>query len=424
MAVSHKLLAGVTVGLLLTNLGVITWADDKNDLLERAAREREVARQAFVQQIDADLAKADKESDRAKAAELLKDLRKKIDDDYSHLGIVQKIALKASIKERLERLETAKAGQTTKTGNEPVRAGNRDDEAVRTELDRISDLRKSGDIAGAQRAAEALAKRYPNHAVARQVNQNLALADRISEAGRVARDQGEGRRLALNSVSKSATPIPGDIQYPSNWAEIDKRKEKYRTGATLTDKEKAILASLATVVDERIELKEQPLEKVLEFLQKLLGSDFRVDKKAIEELQLTYETPISVSLPRGLTKRTVARRILGDVGLAYIIKEERIEVTSAERANKEVTTQTYQIDDLLGLSDPTTFRFGGAMSPPRMDATARFLIEMIQSQVEPNSWDKNGGPGSITYFAATRTLIVRNTAEVHAMMGIGSKKKK
>ncbi len=406
--------ATLLTGLLLAHLTGVLRADD---LIEQAKREREVARQRFDQNIEAAIARADKETDKTKAAELFRDLLKQLEDDEL-LSIVRKSDLKVTIKERLSRLERAANAPPAKTGSEPSRAGNRDEEAIRADLDRINAMRKQGDVANAQRAADALAKRYPNNSVARQVAQNLAMADRVSESSRVAREQADGGRVALNSVGKSATPTTGDIHYdPEAWKRASKRPLKQDN---LTDKEKEILKSLATVVDERIELKEQPLEKVLDFLQKLLGSEFRVDKKAIEELQLTYETPISVSLPRGLTRRTIARRILGDVGLAYIIKEERIEVTSSERANKEVTTVTYQIDDLLGNSDPRTFRMG----LPQSEQTVKFLIELIQSQVEPNSWEKNGGPGSITYFAQTRTLIVRNTAEVHAMMGFGSKKKK
>jgi len=422
MAVGRKLLVSVAAWLLLA--AGVRAQDGKDQPIDRAQREQDVARQAFEEQIQAALDQAAKQSDAAKAEELLRDALKKVEEDDTYLSIVRRASLKQSIKERLEKLTGGNAAAAGKGAKEPPAASGRDEETIRGSLDQISALRQQGKLSEAQKAADDLARRYPSNALVKQVRNNLALADQVGESRRVAQDVAEGGRLALNSVSRAATPIAGDIQYPpkEKWAEIQKRKEKY-TGPNLTDKEKEILKTLASMVDERVELKEQPLETVLEYLQKLLGQEFRIDKKAIDELNLTYETPINVSLPRGLTKRTVMRRILNDLGLTYIIKEERIEVTSVERANTEITTMTYQIDDLLGFSSPTTFRFGGP-GPGQTDGMVKYLIDLIQSQVEPNSWEKNGGPGTISYFAGTRTLIVRNTSEVHALMGFGSKKKK
>lgn len=416
MAVARKLLA-VALGLLLA--GMAAAQDKKDDLVDRAAKEREVAKQALEQRVQSALDEADKQADKAKAEEQLRDLLKQVEAD-DELSIVRKVSLAAGIKERLERLRNG----TNKAGKEPGFAADREDDQVREKLDQISELRKQGRLAEAQRAAEALARQHPNNTVAKQVRNNLALADAISEAGRTAAQAEHGTRTALSSPSKSAIPIAGDIQYPSKekWAEINKRPAKWNQ-VPLTEKEQALLKSLAQALDERIDLKDQPLDKVLEYLQKLLGAQFRVDKKAIDDLNLTYETPISVSLPRGLSKRTILRRILNDVGLTYIIKDEGLMITSVEMAQKELTTRTYQIDDLLGLSSDRYFR-SGVPGPGQMDATVRFLVDLIQSQIDPHSWEKSGGPGSITFFAPTRTLIVKQTAEVHALMSLGFAKKK
>ena len=52
---------------------------------------------------------------------------------------------------------------------------------------------------------------------------------------------------------------------------------------------------------------------------------------------------------------------------------------------------------------------------------AQEIIDMIQAQVEPESWSANNGPGKI-YFDPTRmVLVVKATAEVHYMLGGGGK---
>jgi hypothetical protein len=48
---------------------------------------------------------------------------------------------------------------------------------------------------------------------------------------------------------------------------------------------------------------------------------------------------------------------------------------------------------------------------------AESLVRVLQKTVEPNSWDVVGGTGVAEYFAAGRSLVVRQTAEVHKEVG-------
>ncbi|MFN0056313.1 MAG: hypothetical protein ACKV0T_29560 [Planctomycetales bacterium] len=50
-------------------------------------------------------------------------------------------------------------------------------------------------------------------------------------------------------------------------------------------------------------------------------------------------------------------------------------------------------------------------------AEAAELIDLIQSTIAPESWDVNGGRGTIRYYRPLHVLVVRQTAEVHAQIG-------
>jgi hypothetical protein len=52
-------------------------------------------------------------------------------------------------------------------------------------------------------------------------------------------------------------------------------------------------------------------------------------------------------------------------------------------------------------------------------ARAAELIELIQNTIAPDSWDINGGNGSIRYFSLLRVLVVRQTGEVHHQIRSG-----
>lgn len=50
-------------------------------------------------------------------------------------------------------------------------------------------------------------------------------------------------------------------------------------------------------------------------------------------------------------------------------------------------------------------------------ARAMELVELIQNTIAPETWDVNGGNGSIRYFSLLKVLVVRQTGEVHHQIG-------
>ncbi len=57
---------------------------------------------------------------------------------------------------------------------------------------------------------------------------------------------------------------------------------------------------------------------------------------------------------------------------------------------------------------------GIALQPPD---NGQDLVELIQRTIQPESWDVNGGPGTIVYFSPLRALVVRNRSEIHEQLG-------
>jgi hypothetical protein len=51
------------------------------------------------------------------------------------------------------------------------------------------------------------------------------------------------------------------------------------------------------------------------------------------------------------------------------------------------------------------------------NAQAIQLIDLIQNTIEPESWQRAGGKGSIYYFDLLKVLVVRQTGEVHHQLG-------
>jgi hypothetical protein len=104
--------------------------------------------------------------------------------------------------------------------------------------------------------------------------------------------------------------------------------------------------------------------------------------------------------------------MLADLGLTYIVKDEAIFVTTPTKAKDYMTVRTYYIGDLAPQYD---LRYGPFLGQLQAAQTISQLVNMIQNNVEKESWEANGkeGGGTIVFSPATMSLIVKQSAEVH-----------
>ncbi len=213
-----------------------------------------------------------------------------------------------------------------------------------------------------------------------------------------------------NSVDRSNMVPARDMTFPRDWAE----KYKKRGNAMLiTPKERAIMKALDTVIT--VDFDNKTFEEVIEYLQKLTGQPIAVDKLALGEAGVRYETPVTVKARASL--RGVLRKILGELNLTYIVKDETIQVTSIPRAQQTLTVRNFYIGDAL-------LATGGGFNPVfnqlQMQLQVQQLAVLITQTIEPQSWAVNGqgGLGTIVFNPLTMSFLVRQTAEMHYKMGM------
>jgi len=224
--------------------------------------------------------------------------------------------------------------------------------------------------------------------------------DRVNKNDRYSR--------VLGSVDKSAVPESRDYVLPKNWAELSRKRS---VGVKMTAKEEAIMKALDRTID--VDFQKDNFDGVLESLRKTLKVEITTDKRGLTEAAVGEDT--TVTLKMRASARTVLKRILGDLNLAYAIKDEAILITSQERAKDMTTTRTYYIGDLVSVVD---IRLPPALTQAIMIDNVDRLIATIQGKVDPRSWRANNpeAPGSIVFDPARMTLIVKQTSEFHFMM--------
>jgi len=221
----------------------------------------------------------------------------------------------------------------------------------------------------------------------------------------------EGSILAANRDIEKVVPYDKDYALPSYWKELTARRKEL-VSPKLSTKEVNLLKTLNSVMS--VQYDNDKFKAVLGHIQDKTGLTLIMDEASVRDINLDYDDPVSIKLPK-VSVRTVLKKVLGDKGLTYIIKEGTIQVMTPKRASEYTVVRSYPVDDLVAPLQNGMY-FGPFMQQAQMAQNAQMLINLIQSTVEPTYWQPNG-PGSISYFPPTRTLLIRASAEMHYQMG-------
>ncbi|HEY7155689.1 MAG TPA: hypothetical protein VH575_17130 [Gemmataceae bacterium] len=233
-------------------------------------------------------------------------------------------------------------------------------------------------------------------------------AGRVAEARGVREKSGDRFGAAMAKVDESAQLPASDYDLPPDWLEKSKKRS---SAAELTAKEKALLEALKKLVP--VDYNMATFQSVIDDLSKKLGGQtILIDKQAMEEANVTYDTPITLRFNKPVSARTALKRVLADVGLTYVIRKETIEVTTIARAREMLTTKTYYLGDLVGVGNPL---LPAVANQFQMIQAIGTIINQIQG-IDPESWEGRGGPGTISFDPVRMALIIRQSAEMHYML--------
>jgi hypothetical protein len=145
-----------------------------------------------------------------------------------------------------------------------------------------------------------------------------------------------------------------------------------------------------------------PLKDALAYVKEKYNLDLQIDDAAVKQVKMEPaatkgepDVPKVIDLTnakvyfsaRGLTLRPALNLILAQAGLAAIIKDDVLLVTTKENAQATLATQLYDVRDLVIRENDVS----GAVD---FDT----LIDLIRTTVNPTSWDQAGGQGSVAGF--------------------------
>ena len=106
--------------------------------------------------------------------------------------------------------------------------------------------------------------------------------------------------------------------------------------------------------------------------------------------------------------------------VAVYLEVQRVQGMSfRERKRMRITLEgrLKLIHDRLRRERPTSRSVRAKALSGTEQQNAEALSELIQNTIEPDSWQDNGGKGTIMYFSLLRALVVRQTGEGHHQLG-------
>lgn len=161
-------------------------------------------------------------------------------------------------------------------------------------------------------------------------------------------------------------------------------------------------------------MEEMPLSEVLRAISRRSGINIFLDSLGLQEVGLTPKTPVTIEV-KGIKAKSTLNLLLEPLDLAYIIRDEVVVITSRTRSLGKPYVVSYPVADLavpVPLAGPVPAdETASAANTPAIDFES--FIDLIQSTVDPDSWETVGGNGSIRPHAASQCLVIRQTSQTH-----------
>jgi hypothetical protein len=132
-----------------------------------------------------------------------------------------------------------------------------------------------------------------------------------------------------------------------------------------------------------------PLNEVADYIGERHGVQLMFDRVALKEGGIDPTTALVTVAVKDISLRSALKMILAPLRLTSVIQDEVLLITTKAKADAIFETRLYDVRDLVVHdNDP------GAL--PDFDS----LTDAIRLTVNPQSWDKAGGQGSLAPFSS------------------------
>jgi hypothetical protein len=185
-----------------------------------------------------------------------------------------------------------------------------------------------------------------------------------------------------------------------------------------TEEEEKFLETLGKKID--VDFLDMPLEECIHRLGEQTGLPFWLDKPALTDEGVALDQPITLKLTKRRVE-AVLNLLLTPVQLTTVFENDVLVLTTAAKAGEKLITRTYPVADLCpdmnaaaGDQAPQANAKEGPDTGPLIKRNSLSnLMNTIESTVQPDSWEALSGPGAMSPYRQSGSLVIRQTLQVH-----------
>lgn len=217
-------------------------------------------------------------------------------------------------------------------------------------LEEYRSLMAAGNFGQAERVAQEAVKDDPASPAANAALLEGQLASRYDHIEDVEWKKQSGWWETLYAAEQSSIPRPDDIPvlFPpaKEWEEKTIQRAKYKAVdlAPVSEAEEEIRKALTQPIS--FDFQEAPLSDVIQFIRDFAGINIVIDQDGLAEAGIDATEPISLAL-HNVPLKSALKLALRPVGLAYIIRDDVLLITSRETADSTLITKVYPVADLV-----------------------------------------------------------------------------
>jgi len=192
----------------------------------------------------------------------------------------------------------------------------------------------------------------PNNAAGLLLRDVLRDSALFSEYNRAADDkQWNIAEHALDNMEASVPPVE-ILEFPEDWPAISVMRTA-PAGIAQSPQNRQTLATLQQQRLPNVEFRDNTLAEALDFLAQVTQINMDVDWEALENVNITRDEPVSLSL-QNVPVQTVLERVLAKVGdpefgdtAAWAVQDGMLVVSSDEEIRKNTILDIYDVRDLV-----------------------------------------------------------------------------
>jgi len=216
-------------------------------------------------------------------------------------------------------------------------------------VDQFNTLMREERFAEAEIIARRAEELAPDEPVVVQLRETSRLARNLSNQLAIRDAKAEGFTAVMGSVEEAGIPESKDFSFgkPSEWMDLTKRRKSLgpQDGLRRSPKEIEIEQRLRTPVS--LNFTDAPLSQVISTLGQLAQVNIFLDEIGLADAGLTTDDPVTIDLSEDVQLKSALNLILAPRGLAYVIRDEVLRITSEDMRDEHMQTIMYNVADLV-----------------------------------------------------------------------------